>query len=1216
MASNANTLTVGLDFDTASFTRDLRAATAAMTTFQKAAKQTDGLLSSLAQGFSNAGDMANRMVMAGEKMTDLKRKLGAITSSINNTNKAFTGGAARVENYDETFGYLRGTALKTGSSFDDLAKSYAQLAPAAVSTGIAVEDVRRAIEGTIGAGQFMGASGEEMQGVFTAIRQAVGKGALELEDLGGQIGESLPNAMLIMSNGLTRLVRGDNQLAASLGLVGTQAEVTTAKLNQMITDGLISGNLFLRAWQQGTAEFAKFSELSSTTVSGQMNNLATIANTNIGGFMRDSGINQELAAGTELFASWLDNLTSITTDKAREIGDSLITGTLDAVQAMGRAFDSGLGAMLTKYIELGKDIVSTTVSIMSGVGEIVLSLMKLVPTEILEIGGIIGLMLFGAGGIAGLLKHVVKAVLGVAAVSEGLKLIDKATGGKLFGLKDGENPFDVAVDRVRRDANAVELGFLKTRVENGRQLQTINQGGIDTLNTWISANAANSDALFEDRTGIMGSPGYVYKMSSVLAERDKLVRNNDKVSASLHENIAAYEAAYKEGLELQTKKMNGMGGVSGAVGDLIGTNPLNGKPQEIGPAEQAVIRLRNDLARAGADAKAKIEQANRNPPKAISGFQPGDAITNLPESKRKDLLELNTGVVETFSTLEDGTLNISKILGSVTTNLKNFTNDYGKVFDEEESGKTKYGLADRKQYQSRFIMEGAQALSSVSVANLSPEHKERTVQALRNAIDTLRKKASESGTKVAIDQVDLIGKDIEAKIAAAGPRTGKMVQNSAIKQTMQNAQLAEYALTAYGELLSNRDLFDEKVRKEKLEISKGELAPDDRVYGRSEEELKALAINGMASNSKKSRAQTLLQIAGYSNDGYVETISENATKERQLALLQAQHQTRQQGLSSVVNDELTLEREKLAAQQARLDLIFQEKGLRDSMVANEVARLGTQTSQNTLQAGMMMTDQWRGAQYEADKSAVDVQMARLYYEYSLTAEQRLQLVRADGLRQFTDGFSGLISGVLSGQTGIIEGVRSMFANMTKYMLDFFAKWIAQQLMMKAITGIGSLLGFGGSSDPLSGWQAQAQAGGDAVMALYAPTAHSGGVLGSSRLATTLVSPSVFDGAPKLHSGGLLRGEVPIIAKRGEGVFTPEQMDNADNLLTSALTSGNTSPSIHQEVTVNVSGGAGTSEQNTDLADKIGRQVKAELRGLMTEEMRQQMRPGGLLRGGY
>lgn len=57
----------------------------------------------------------------------------------------------------------------------------------------------------------------------------------------------------------------------------------------------------------------------------------------------------------------------------------------------------------------------------------------------------------------------------------------------------------------------------------------------------------------------------------------------------------------------------------------------------------------------------------------------------------------------------------------------------------------------------------------------------------------------------------------------------------------------------------------------------------------------------------------------------------------------------------------------------------------------------------------------------------------------------------------------------------------------------------------------------------------------------APTAHTGGVIGRDSLATKTVHPSVFHGAPRFHTGGVVGDEVPIIAKRGEAVFTPGQM---------------------------------------------------------------------------
>lgn len=121
--------------------------------------------------------------------------------------------------------------------------------------------------------------------------------------------------------------------------------------------------------------------------------------------------------------------------------------------------------------------------------------------------------------------------------------------------------------------------------------------------------------------------------------------------------------------------------------------------------------------------------------------------------------------------------------------------------------------------------------------------------------------------------------------------------------------------------------------------------------------------------------------------------------------------------------------------------------------------------------------------------------------------------------------------------------------------------------------------------------------------------HEGGIAGGTPTFTRSVPESTWSGAPRYHTGGIVPGEVPAILKRGEGVFTPEQM--------AALGNGGGSV-INQNVTVNVerSGGAGGADNDAEFAAMIGNQVKAQMRGMMAEEMRQQMRPGGMLRGGY
>ena len=68
--------------------------------------------------------------------------------------------------------------------------------------------------------------------------------------------------------------------------------------------------------------------------------------------------------------------------------------------------------------------------------------------------------------------------------------------------------------------------------------------------------------------------------------------------------------------------------------------------------------------------------------------------------------------------------------------------------------------------------------------------------------------------------------------------------------------------------------------------------------------------------------------------------------------------------------------------------------------------------------------------------------------------------------------------------------------------------------------------------------------------------HSGG-MANAPSQSRRVDPAVFIGAPRFHSGGmgydgLSAGERAVIVRQEEGIFTPRQMENADQLLSAAL----------------------------------------------------------------
>jgi len=97
-------------------------------------------------------------------------------------------------------------------------------------------------------------------------------------------------------------------------------------------------------------------------------------------------------------------------------------------------------------------------------------------------------------------------------------------------------------------------------------------------------------------------------------------------------------------------------------------------------------------------------------------------------------------------------------------------------------------------------------------------------------------------------------------------------------------------------------------------------------------------------------------------------------------------------------------------------------------------------------------------------------------------------------------------------------------------------------LMKALQGGASSLGLGGFSGAvnadgsIAGALGPTSVGGGALVGL-----HGGGIVGSEATFTRYVHPAHFNDAPRFHTGGIAGDEVPIIARKGEGVFTAGQM---------------------------------------------------------------------------
>lgn len=58
--------------------------------------------------------------------------------------------------------------------------------------------------------------------------------------------------------------------------------------------------------------------------------------------------------------------------------------------------------------------------------------------------------------------------------------------------------------------------------------------------------------------------------------------------------------------------------------------------------------------------------------------------------------------------------------------------------------------------------------------------------------------------------------------------------------------------------------------------------------------------------------------------------------------------------------------------------------------------------------------------------------------------------------------------------------------------------------------------------------------------------------------------------------------------------------------------GASAPNVTIAPTINLTAAGGTSDQNADLAARVGQQLEGSIRSMVVSELRNQMRPTGIL----
>lgn len=285
------------------------------------------------------------------------------------------------------------------------------------------------------------------------------------------------------------------------------------------------------------------------------------------------------------------------------------------------------------------------------------------------------------------------------------------------------------------------------------------------------------------------------------------------------------------------------------------------------------------------------------------------------------------------------------------------------------------------------------------------------------------------------------------------------------------------------------------------------------------------------------------------------------------------------------------------------------------------AEIREQEKQKVVQRGLLSESQARDAALNEEIRRIE----NIVAQYQIGTQERVD-AEARANRQISALRQQAFNSTPLGK--MLKDYRDFSANMEKATvgwIDSFSDGLAKMVMKgkfdfksladSIITDIirigirasianlaGGLFGFGGGG---GGGIVLGGAGGPGQFATH----HSGGIVGQNS-ASRMADLSIFSGAPKFHTGsrGLTLGgdEIPIIAKRGEQIDWPENLAKQYG--------GGAGMTIAPSIAVSVQGNPGASEaDHQKLGERIGKAVEERVRVVMAQELRTQMKPGGMLR---
>lgn len=236
--------------------------------------------------------------------------------------------------------------------------------------------------------------------------------------------------------------------------------------------------------------------------------------------------------------------------------------------------------------------------------------------------------------------------------------------------------------------------------------------------------------------------------------------------------------------------------------------------------------------------------------------------------------------------------------------------------------------------------------------------------------------------------------------------------------------------------------------------------------------------------------------------------------------------------------------------------------------------------QEAKRAGLTLTDQ------EISKAREQITMTE-----QLRLSQKNAATSAEGLKNaqmfFAQSFTSSLSGLITGTTSLSDAVR----NLTNSLID--------AVLQATLLGQGPLAAmFGGGSGLFGSIFGFSEGGFTGRGGKYEPAGivHKGEYV-MSAAATKRIGVRNLEGLHRSAKRGFAEGGYV------SGVPTLHSPD------LTAVNNNSPAQAISISAPITVNGSAGTPDQNADLAKQMAKQMEATMRGVVSDEMRKQTRPG-------